>query len=111
VLLLGTSAVSAQGMKNDEAPGRTPSAQQNAPAEKVASALTSGQRKAPETTGQAAEPESDKKQVKTQKMDKDAPAAPRGQGIIRRRWQRQREAEEHIRKRCCCGFVAEQIHR
>ena len=35
VLLLGAGAVSAQGMKNDEAPGRTPSAQQNAPAEKV----------------------------------------------------------------------------
>lgn len=80
VLLLGAGAVSAQGMKNDEAPGRTPSAQQNAPAEKVAPALKSGQRKAPETTGQAAEPESDKKQLKTQKMDKDAPAAPAAKG-------------------------------
>jgi hypothetical protein len=69
-----------KGMKNDEAPGRTPSAQQNAPAEKVAPALKSGQRKAPETTGQAAEPESDKKQLKTQKMDKDAPAAPAAKG-------------------------------
>ena len=76
VLLLGAGAVSAQGMKNDEAPGRTPSAQQNAPAEKVAPALKSDQRKTPETTGQAAEPEPDKKQLKTQKMDKDAPAAP-----------------------------------
>ena len=76
VLLLGAGAVSAQGMKNDEAPGRTPSAQQNAPAEKVAPALKSGQRKAPETSGQAAEPESDKKELKTQKMDKGAPAAP-----------------------------------
>lgn len=80
VLLLGAGAVSAQGMKNDEAPRRTPSAQQNAPAEKVAPALKSDQRKAPETTGQAAEPESDKKQLKTQKMDKDAPAAPTAKG-------------------------------
>jgi hypothetical protein len=80
VLLLGAGAVSAQGMKNDEAPGRTPSAQQNAPAEKVAPALKSDQRKTPETTGQAAEPESDKKQLKTQKMDKDAPAAPAAKG-------------------------------
>jgi hypothetical protein len=80
VLLLGAGAVSAQGMKNDEAPGRTPSAQQNAPAEKVAPTLKSGERKAPETTGQAAKPESDKKQLKTQKMDKDAPAAPAAKG-------------------------------
>ena len=80
ILLLGAGAVSAQGMKNDEAPGRTPSAQQNAPAEKVAPTLKSDQRKTPETTGQAAEPESDKKQLKTQKMDKDAPAAPAAKG-------------------------------
>lgn len=80
VLLLGAGAVSAQGMKNDEAPRRTPSAQQNAPAEKVAPALKSDQRKASETTGQAAEPKSDKKQLKTQKMDKDAPAAPAAKG-------------------------------
>jgi len=44
VLLLGAGAVSAQGMKNDEAPGRAPAAQQNAPAEKMAPALKSGQR-------------------------------------------------------------------
>lgn len=75
ILLLGAGAVSAQGMKNDEAPARAPAAQQNAPAEKVAPALKSGQRKAPETTGQAAESESNKKQLKTQKMDKGAPAA------------------------------------
>lgn len=80
VLLLGASAVSAQGTKNDEAPGRAPAAQQNAPAEKVAPALKSGPRKAPETTGQAAEPESDKKQLKSQKMDKGAPAAPAAKG-------------------------------
>jgi hypothetical protein len=77
VLLLGVGAVSAQGMKNDEAPARAPAAQQNAPAEKMAPALKPGQHKAPETTGQAApsEPESDKKELKSQKMDKGAPAA------------------------------------
>lgn len=80
VLLLGAGAVSAQGMKNDEAPARAPAAQQNAPAEKMAPALKSGQSKAPETTGQAAEPESDKKQLKSQKMDKGAPAAPAAKG-------------------------------
>ena len=80
VLLVGAGAVSAQGMKNDEAPARAPAAQQNAPAEKVAPALNSGQRKAPETTGQAAEPESDKTQLKPQKMDKGAPAAPAAKG-------------------------------
>ena len=67
-------------MKNDEAPARAPAAQQNAPAEKVAPALNSGQHKAPETTGQAAEPQSDKTQLKTQKMDKGAPAAPAAKG-------------------------------
>jgi hypothetical protein len=36
VLLLGAGAVSAQGMKNDEAPARAPAAQQNAPAEQAA---------------------------------------------------------------------------
>ena len=80
VLLLGAGGVSAQGMKNDEAPTRAPTAQQNAPAEKVAPAMKSGQRKAPETTGQAAEPETDKKQLKTQKLDKGAPAAPAVKG-------------------------------
>ena len=80
VLLLGAGAVSAQGMKNDEAPGRAPAAQQNAPAEKMAPALKSGQRKASETTGQATEPQSDKKQLKTQKTDKGAPAAPAAKG-------------------------------
>jgi hypothetical protein len=80
VLLLGAGAVSAQGMKNDEAPGRAPAAQQNAPAEKVAPTLKSGQRHAPETTGQAAEPESDRNQRKTQKMDKGAPEAPAAKG-------------------------------
>ena len=57
-LLIGTAAVSAQGMKQDEAPARAPAAQQNAPAEKIAPAMKPGEnragdRKAPETTGQA----------------------------------------------------------
>jgi hypothetical protein len=68
-LLLGASAVSAQSMKSDETPASAPAAQQNAPAEKMAPALKSEQRKAPETTGQ-----SDKKELKSQTMDKDAPA-------------------------------------
>ena len=46
VLLLGAGAVSAQGMKNDEAPARAPAAQQNAPAEKVAPAMKPGEQKA-----------------------------------------------------------------
>ena len=58
VLLLGAGAVSAQGMKNDEAPARAPAAQQNAPAEKVAPAMKPGEQKAgtkktPDTIGQA----------------------------------------------------------
>ena len=53
VLLLGVGAVSAQGMKNDEAPARAPTAQHNAPAENVAPAVKAGERKATETTGQA----------------------------------------------------------
>ncbi|MGA8966472.1 MAG: hypothetical protein WB525_18430, partial [Pseudolabrys sp.] len=63
ILLLGVGAVSAQTMKSDETSASSPAAQQNAPAEKMAPALKSEQRKAPETTG------------KSQTMDKDAPAA------------------------------------
>ena len=83
VMLLGVGAVSAQTTKNDEAPAGAPAAQQNAPAKKIAPAdkivpvLKSSQRKAPETTGQAAPmtPASDdKKQMNSQTMDKDAPA-------------------------------------
>ena len=76
ILLLGASAVSAQTMKTGETPANTPAAQQNAPAEKVAPALKSDQGKAPETIGQAAPtaPASDKKELKSQTMDKDAPA-------------------------------------
>ena len=76
ILLLGASAVSAQTMKTDEMPANAPAAQENAPAEKVAPPLNSEQRKAPETIGQAAPtaPASDKKELKSQTMDKDAPA-------------------------------------
>jgi hypothetical protein len=74
ILLLGAGAVSAQTMKTDETPANAPAAQQNAPAEKVAP-LKSEQSKAPETTGQVAPtaPASDKKELKSQTMDKDAP--------------------------------------
>jgi hypothetical protein len=51
-LLLGVGAASAQSM-NAQAPERAPSAQQQAPAEKVAPSLKSGERKGPETTGQS----------------------------------------------------------
>jgi hypothetical protein len=75
ILLLGVGAVSAQTMKTDETPAPAPAAQQNAPAEKVAPALKSGQLKAPESTGQTTQtaPEADKKQLKSQTMD-NAPA-------------------------------------
>jgi hypothetical protein len=73
ILLFGTGAVLAQGVKTDERPG-TPAAQQNAPAEKMAPSLKSGQRKAPETTGQAAEPKSDKLKSPTMGMDRGTPA-------------------------------------
>jgi len=84
VLLLGVGAVSAQTTKSDEAPGGASPSQQNAPvkkiapAEKIAPAQKSSQRKASETTGQAAPmaPAPDnQKQMKSQTIDKDAPAA------------------------------------
>jgi hypothetical protein len=61
-LLLTVGAASAQGMKNHEAPGRAPAAQQNAPAEKIAPAQKSApalksERKTHETTGQASRKE------------------------------------------------------
>jgi hypothetical protein len=51
-LLLGTVAASAQTLQNVQ-PERAPAAQQNAPAEKVAPPMNAGERKKPETTGQA----------------------------------------------------------
>ena len=54
-LLLATGVAAAQGMKN-EAPGRAPAAQQNAPAEKIAPSMHAGERKGKvETTGQASD--------------------------------------------------------
>ncbi len=77
ILLLGASAVSAQTTNKDEGSARAPAAQHKAPAEKIAPAMKSGQRKAPQTTGQAAPnaAEHDKGQMKkSQTMDKGSPA-------------------------------------
>jgi hypothetical protein len=57
-LLLTVGAASAQAPKKDEAPAPAPSAQQSAPAEKVAPNMKAGEKnaethKAPETVGQA----------------------------------------------------------
>ena len=81
ILLLGAGTVSAQTMKTDETPTPAPAAQQNAPAEKVAPGLNSDQRKAPETTVQAAPtaPEAANKQLKSQTMD-NAPAGAAAKG-------------------------------
>jgi Protein of unknown function (DUF1236) len=83
VLLLGAGVVLAQGLKTDERPG-APAAQQNAPAEtpaeKMAPTLKSGQRKAPETTGQATAPKSDKVKSQTMDMDKGTPAGGAAKG-------------------------------
>ena len=79
VVLIGTAAASAQNMKNDEAPGRAPAAQQSAPAEKVAPAMKRGeqkagtQHKAPETTGQAPKASDADKPRATEKGDMDKP--------------------------------------
>jgi hypothetical protein len=51
-LLLSAGVASAQGMGKDT-PERAPTAQQNAPAEKVAPSMKGGEQKAPQTTGQA----------------------------------------------------------
>jgi len=63
-LLLTVGAASAQTMKNDDSPARAPAAQENAPAEKIAPTMKPGERKAgekktPETIGQAAPKASD----------------------------------------------------
>jgi hypothetical protein len=89
IFLLGAGAASAQNMNRNETRVRVLAAEQNtpvekitpaektAPAEKIAPVLKSGQREAPKTTGQAAPsaPEADKKQVKSQTMEKGAPVA------------------------------------
>jgi hypothetical protein len=95
-LLFAAGTASAQTMNKDEAPGRAPAAQQNAPAEKIAPvqkiapALKTGERKPPETTGQAspehkapettgqAAPKSDMDQPKAGTIDKGA--EPHAQG-------------------------------
>jgi Protein of unknown function (DUF1236) len=75
VLLLGTAAVSAQDMKTNDR-SSAPTAQQNAPGEKMAPASKSDSRNATEKSGRVA-PESDRKELKSHNMDKGAaPAAP-----------------------------------
>lgn len=69
-LLIGIGAVSAQTPNQQQAPERAPAAQQNAPAEKVAPPMKGGERKAPETTGQASP---DSKMDKSSSEPKAAP--------------------------------------
>ncbi len=54
--LITAGAASAQDLNKHEAPAPAPAAQQKAPAEKVAPNMRAGDRKLPETTGQAAKP-------------------------------------------------------
>lgn len=56
-LLLAAGAASAQELKQNTPPERAPAAQQRAPAEKIAPNMHAGDRKAPETTGQATHPD------------------------------------------------------
>lgn len=55
-----SSAASAQDVKKNEAPAPAPAMQQKAPAEKVAPDMHAGDRKLPETTGQAKPSDTDK---------------------------------------------------
>jgi hypothetical protein len=78
-LLLTIGAASAQAPKKDEAPAPAPTAQQTAPAEKIAPALKPGDKKAdakktPETTGQVPKASDADKTRATDKgaMDKGA---------------------------------------
>jgi hypothetical protein len=83
-LLLTASAVSAQGVKKDEAPTPAPAAQQNAPAEKVAPAMKpgdekkAGAQKTPETIGQAPKASDADKTRATDKGTMDKGAAIKG---------------------------------
>ncbi len=52
IVLIGGGIAAAQGMKTDDQPARAPSAQQHAPAEKVAPPIARHPAKAAETTGQ-----------------------------------------------------------
>ena len=67
-LLFAAGAASAQEMKKNELPTPAPAAQQKAPAEKVAPNMHAGDRKMPETTGQATPKASDTEKPPT--MDK-----------------------------------------
>ena len=72
--LMTAGAASAQDhLKKDEMPAQAPAAQQKAPAEKVAPNMHAGDRKLPETTGQATWSDTGK----TQALDK-SPAASQG---------------------------------
>jgi hypothetical protein len=73
ILLLSAGAASAQTMKTDETPAK-------APAELMAPAVKSEQRKAPETTGQAAPtaPAAAKEQPKEQPKSRTMDNAPAG---------------------------------
>jgi type IV secretory pathway VirB10-like protein len=83
ILLLGVGAVSAQTIKTDETPAKAPAAQQIAPAETVAPALKSEQRKAPETTGQTAPtaPTAAKEQSKVRPKSQTLDNAPAGTAV------------------------------
>ena len=73
-LLLSAGVASAQVMSKDTAPERAPAAQQNAPAEKVAPSMKSGDQKAPQTTGQATpDAKSDNKAGKAKETTGQAP--------------------------------------
>lgn len=72
VILIGGGIAAAQGMKKDETPAPAPSAQQRAPAEKVAPPMAQHPAKPRETTGQAS-PNAEQHQggASPKEMDKD----------------------------------------
>ena len=55
-LVLFAGAASAQDLKKNETAAPAPAAQQKAPAEKAAPSMHAGDRKLPETTGEATKP-------------------------------------------------------
>ena len=67
--LITAGAASAQDLKKNEAPAPAPAAQQKAPAEKVAPDMRAGDRKLPETTGQASQPAEPEKSGGLHKSD------------------------------------------
>ena len=82
VLLIGTGIAAAQS-KSDLPPEPAPAAQQNAPAEKIAPPMNTGERNVPSTTGQAApqglEPGKGGNAA-TKDADRASPQNPSGQG-------------------------------